>query len=634
MDRKNLVLSLLMAVTTASVVGIPSKTTWSTTAAIRRDQGEILCAAGFTGDERAPHEGRRFIRFLEELEIVDAAQFYQEVRHFVGVLQAPTAYSIALVLVVEEKLTLFTFGYGLIGLIRADQARWVMDGTQAAQVLEGQWQFGEQIVLSTARGRELQIPLVSWRGAEPADATADIFAKVQGHDHSGEVAVLIAQRTEKAHGVGAATEAETSPQPEPPSPSPKQPVLENQSSSYLISPEKLAAGIQAASVDPAEIKKHSQWSGKSWQKMVEKLRFEQLHLVRAGLVGGVVLILLGSLFAYRSWNVKKEYAAVITPLEELVRQTQSISDEERFRKRQEAKSVLERLQATRVSYGQNQAALDSLIQTTEGLYQALSGEERLVNLPIFYDFRLVAADFLAQKVDREKEQAFFLDPAQKKVIAVNLQSKQNTVLSFEEAPDDLKDVAIQTAQVFALSPQTLSKVRATGGDFANLLSLGDSVKGPELLEEFADQLYVYDRSAEQIWRVAAEEGASPSAWVRSARGIDFAQMSSLSIDGSIWLGSRQGDIYKLERGERVDFAVNGVPEPFTASLLLATVEDGQKLVVIEPSKQRLVIIDKATGDYQKQIFSEHLGAITDVFLDETEQNAYLLGGSVVYKVGI
>ncbi|MCD8484891.1 hypothetical protein LRY60_04865 [Candidatus Woesebacteria bacterium] len=67
---------------------------------------------------------------------------------------------------------------------------------------------------------------------------------------------------------------------------------------------------------------------------------------------------------------------------------------------------------------------------------------------------------------------------------------------------------------------------------------------------------------------------------------------------------------------------------------MAANEEGEKLVVVEPAQKRLVVFQKETGEYLQQITSEQIGAVTDVVLDEEERVAYLLAGSVVYRVEV
>jgi hypothetical protein len=121
--------------------------------------------------------------------------------------------------------------------------------------------------------------------------------------------------------------------------------------------------------------------------------------------------------------------------------------------------------------------------------------------------------------------------------------------------------------------------------------------------------------------------------LRRRNGVKLDTIVSMAINGSVWLGGNDGAIYKLARGERQVFSPQGLEEPFTSSVLLAVNPEGEKLAVVEPAKQRLVILDK-DGNYQQQVNSPQIGGVTDVFLSADEKSVFLIGGSVVYKVDL
>src|SRR5690606_27826061 len=136
---------------TASAVGIPSKTSWSTTAFRRSDQGELYLALGVSGAEQAPHVGRAFIRAVEEFSLSNAGVAYQAITAYLHTIPAEVAISLAVLFRQESKITFMTFGFGMVGLLRRGQGRWLIDGSQDKQVLEGTIQPDDRIFLGTAR---------------------------------------------------------------------------------------------------------------------------------------------------------------------------------------------------------------------------------------------------------------------------------------------------------------------------------------------------------------------------------------------------------------------------------------------------------------------------------------------------
>lgn len=669
-----------MRFTTATVVGIPSKTTWSTTAVIRLPVGEVFCACGFSGDDSAPHEGRRLIRELESLRAHDLRQVYEFLQSLVSNLPNSVAASIAVTVVQSSQIMIMTFGYGQVGLVRPKQnPRWLVDGQKPQVTLQGKVEVGDQFVLATARGQELGLLGVQPLPAQPDEWPAALFAQVQTHSHSGEISVLIVQ----------AESGDTSAAPEPALPTDPfgertpfvvhsaqdsqsdsdgseleaadeavssqsdvssdaaalfeatSPVHSVASRQHLISPDRLAQGIEAAHdvVEPSGAK----WSPKRFSpgslaggatNIAQRVKSLRLGRIVAVLV--VFGVIIFSIVSYRAWNVRQEHERVVVPLQALVAQVEEYDESQRFQQRSEAESLLERLNATRVSYAPNRRSVQQMVVQIETIYNHVSGEKNVVNLPVFYDFRLVSSDFLATRASFESGIAVFLDASKKRLITLRLDTKQNEAIPVD-VDDTLLDVSLSGQKLTVLGSKGLWEASVSGGTFTNVREWGSTVTSPQSLSRFGESRYVLDRGEQQIWRLDTDdEGrvASPSAWVRSARGIDFSEVDSVSINGSIWLGSQSGDVYKLTRGEREAWDIVGLPEAFTSTVLVASSVDGARLAIVEPAQKRVVIADKDSAEYLQQITSEQIGAVTDVFWNDDESVLYLLSGSVVYKVDV
>jgi DNA-binding beta-propeller fold protein YncE len=107
----------------------------------------------------------------------------------------------------------------------------------------------------------------------------------------------------------------------------------------------------------------------------------------------------------------------------------------------------------------------------------------------------------------------------------------------------------------------------------------------------------------------------------------------MTIDGKIWVTTNNGGIFAFAQGTKQSFTVTGMLQPFNGPLMIYTSPDLPFLYVLEPSQQRLVILNK-DGVYQKQIISKDLGVTTDLVVTEDGKTAYLLAGSSVYSVGL
>lgn len=617
-----------MSMTTASVVGIPSKTSWSTTASLRLPKAEVWCACGFSGGEDSPHEGRKFITFLENISTTSAQEMYQQISSYLEDLNSGTAYSIALGYRSRQSVLLMTFGFGVIAFGRGtDEFRWLMDGSQEKMVLEGSVQAGDTLLFATARFTEMKFPLEKYIQLPTNDLSADLFPRVQGHPSSGEIAVLFVREETAMSWSPQQTTVQTNTTAE----DSKHNISTSAQSSHLISPEKIRAGVEAAEVTEISSQAPRKVSF-SWLQRFQDFNWRQLHLMRIAVVVCIVFGLIGGLVWYRSWNVQKEYTNVVVPLEQLTAEV--VQEQDKFTQRNKSESLLERISATRLSYSANRRRLTDLQTQVESIFNQISGQKNIVNLPVFYDFRLISPEFLATKVARERNRAFFLDVNRNQVISLDLNTKQNETIPLQGVKNPL-DITTIGSRLFFLNMSGVISTTLSGVDAVTAVGFDEDVENPSNLSSFGENIYVLDRGAQQIWRAdATSTEASPSGWVRSAAGVDFSAVSSMAINGSIWLGSSYGDVYKLALGTRENFQFVGLPEPFTASLLIATNPEGEKLAVVEPSQQRLVVFQKETGEYLQQVTSEQIGAVTDVIMSEDESVVFLLAGSVVYRIEI
>lgn len=640
-----------MPIETAAAVGVPAKTAWSTTATLRNAQGELYVAAGFSGTNEAPFEGREFISQLNNQQFTDAATVYQFLAEYWKDIKnnEEVAASWSVVWRQGENITLLTFGYGLVGLLRSDSSRWLIAGQQENQVLEGQLKEGDRLILATARVTDLQLPLELWKDHLVEDIGDELIAKVRHSKDSAELALLtigavgapppslVDARELAAEGTlnKNSTQADDAgpiinngrqrnDEPEPP--------LEDSSSqsaqSHLISPSKLAAGIVA----------NKQEHTPRWQQKQNRFSnllttFRQLSWIRLVVVALVVLAVIGGLTWWRYTNIQSEKQEVVIPLQEKVQQLSSYDEKQRLAQRDEANSLLERLKATRVKFAANRRQIESLESQVEQIYNNISGEKEAVNLPVFYDFRLVVANFLATKAARYEDTAVFMDANEQKLISLHLDTKNNETANSEFVGGG-RDIALWGSEAYILRGQDITKVPTGGANAEPLAAFDDEVEDPILLDGFGDNLYALDKGSQQIWRTPRELEASSSAWIRSAPGVDFEATTSLVVDGDIWLGTNNGNIYRLRRGNRIDFELQGLLEPFTSTLLLAAADEGEKLVVVEPAGQRLVVFNKEDGVYQQQLESQQLGGVTDIFMNQDETVVYLVAGSVVYRVDI
>lgn len=358
----------------------------------------------------------------------------------------------------------------------------------------------------------------------------------------------------------------------------------------------------------------------------------------AGLVGVVALILLGSSL-YLTRQKAADLAKNLAPYQSRYEQLLSLPQEKHFDElqglRELQRDLSERiLQTKELSLKRALEGLEARVQQsfTDG-----SGEKRITKLNVFYDFRLIAPDFVSSSVafDDPGKSAVFLDGAHSRLLSLSLEKKEALTLSVDEKLPSPFALAVANRKAYVLGnggvmelPLPLDKM---GSIVANRNAMWVE---PKLIDAFGTSAYIFDKGARNILKIDLTDlSASPTGWLRSKEGIEFENIVSMRIDGGVWLGDNSGKILHFMQGSPAAFVYTNVLDKPASAVYLYTTQESKNLYVLEPHAKRILILTK-DGTYQHSIISDDLLTATGIIVDESSNNAYILSGSLVYQVGL
>lgn len=150
------------------------------------------------------------------------------------------------------------------------------------------------------------------------------------------------------------------------------------------------------------------------------------------------------------------------------------------------------------------------------------------------------------------------------------------------------------------------------------------------LAVYNQKLYVLDAKDKQIFKHAGTTvGFGRGApWLKEE--MSFANAASLAIDGSIYIGTSDGKILKLENGRQVDFTPKIDPS-FSSEIKIWTSVDSSFIYIMEPSSKRVAVFDKQ-GKLVVQYTSPKFDDLKGFFVSEKDKKIYLLSGNSVYEI--
>lgn len=158
------------------------------------------------------------------------------------------------------------------------------------------------------------------------------------------------------------------------------------------------------------------------------------------------------------------------------------------------------------------------------------------------------------------------------------------------------------------------------------------------IDVYNGRMYLLDPETKQIWKYSRNRESYGNAEEYISEG-DLADVVDLAIDGYIYILQSNGEIAKFDRGSQVEFTVQKAPlEPIDSATKIYTELDLDKIFVLEPSKSRVVVLDKdlQTGGavYSGQYVFDGLGEVKDMFFDKDSNRMYLLDSQKLYEVEI
>lgn len=374
-----------------------------------------------------------------------------------------------------------------------------------------------------------------------------------------------------------------------------------------------------------------------------KLRKKKL-LMMVGLIVGLLLIswwVIATISQYR-----QQARTALAPARELLITAQQLSDQEILQARDLTAEAIELAQAEQHRQEQAQLTQDiyrDFLREAQEHYSSIAGQLEVSQLEIFLDLSEVVPNFLTSQVAINQQTLFFLDREQRQLISLELASNQTDQMLF---PENflIKDLTVGENELYLLNEGIYQvKLDDLEGEEEKPSRLpdspikikdeGDSDRDSTLISFYENFLYVFNPPRRNIYRYIWRNDSlsEPIGWLTNKQGIDFSSITSMAVDGFIWLTTDGGKIVKLERGQPITFEILGLEDHLGKSIKLFTSANSEQLYVLEPEKNRVIVLSK-DGKFIKQVTSPTLAGTTWLVVDETSNRAFVTSGAIVYVV--
>lgn len=145
-------------------------------------------------------------------------------------------------------------------------------------------------------------------------------------------------------------------------------------------------------------------------------------------------------------------------------------------------------------------------------------------------------------------------------------------------------------------------------------------------------IYVLDTKSGILKYVGSGGNYTKSSYF-SGSTPDVSNVTSLSIDGSIWLLGKDGSIRKFTKGSQDSFSLSGLDKPLSSPTQIFTTVDDTNVYVLDNGNSRIVSFKK-DGTFATQYYAPLLKNAKQMDVQEASKKIYVLINSTVYSLDL
>ncbi|MCA9373032.1 hypothetical protein KC921_02955 [Candidatus Woesebacteria bacterium] len=299
--------------------------------------------------------------------------------------------------------------------------------------------------------------------------------------------------------------------------------------------------------------------------------------------------------------------------------------------------LIQDLTVLETTYAQPVSAHKKILETLQSaqtLAQKLLEAQEVDQLPIYDDLRKISPTFVTSAITTNATEVVALDEQQQYLIRYSLDTKTGTQIALDSSTR-LRNIVGLDSSVLGLGDGIFVMTgEGEASAIDSILESSTDITNSQLIGSYQDYVYLLNPVGRVIYRYERGPTAlrNRTAWIGSSSGVPFSDVTSMVVDGSIWLGTKDGRIIQLRSGKVVQFDISGLSEPPDSTVHLATKVDDPYLYVLEPAKKRVFVVEKETGEVAKQVQNTSLGSATQIIFDSVAQAPLVVSGSLLYSL--
>ncbi len=346
----------------------------------------------------------------------------------------------------------------------------------------------------------------------------------------------------------------------------------------------------------------------------------------------LVLLFLSILFGIKqkkSTDSKAQYQPILASIEHDLNEAESISAINPARARNlilTSKTQIESLSNKKINDKKITDLSDRIksdLGNIAGIYQD--------DASLYLDLTLLNSTFKGDDIASSGERMVVLDRNGKRLETIEINSSKADPAGGPDIMPNAGLVASYADRNFVTSDNGIWEI----GNKAEIVIPKDKDIGTNILvSAYAGNFYILDKDKGKVWRYQGDGGVFGTKlnWFGNGINPDLTNVISWTVDGNIWMLTKDSNILRFSGGSPVNFSLKDMDKD-PAAIDIFTTQDSKYLYLLDRQNSRVLVVDK-DGNYKAQYLGNNIKNASKIVVSETDKKIILLEGDKLFSLDI
>ena len=199
-----------------------------------------------------------------------------------------------------------------------------------------------------------------------------------------------------------------------------------------------------------------------------------------------------------------------------------------------------------------------------------------------------------------------------------------------------KGTAMEDQGILVFLTQSGRVIEYNNGQFSFANTADESWKSGVDIMAYGKYIYILNPNDNQIYKYSRLR-SSYSSVTEYNLDANLSGAISMAIDGNIYVLKKGGEIVKIFKSKKQDFAIEDLATDLSEATQIFTTPELNNMYILDPVNKRVVVAEKEVGPgarYKEQLFFEELNDIKSIYVNKKEDKIYVLTKKAIYETDI